>query len=125
MGLGSDSALDSIVHAGLHEALGRFYPTRAAIQSATMSRRPNGEQVATWSTFTSVTGNLSLRTADELRDGLMTRVPVGMAFNIAGHEDRIAVGHRALIGATAWNITAVVHDSLRGSTRLELERVEH
>lgn len=128
MGLGSDSALDSIVHPGLHAALGRFFPTSVTIQAATVTQRPNGEQVKTWSTFLAgLRGNLA-RTARanmEERGTTLTTVPAEWALNLAGYYPQITVEHRALVGGTAYNIAAVVHDSLSESTRLELERTTH
>lgn len=127
MGLGTDSALDSIVHAGLHAALPRFYPTMVEIQAATETRRPNGEIVETWATVIVAYGNVARapRALLERRTGEMTQVPVGWVANLDGHFPAITVAHRAYIENEAWNIAAVAHDSLAESTRLELERVEH
>jgi len=128
MGLGSDSALNSIVHPGLHAALGRFFPTSVTIQAATVTQRPNGEQVKTWATFlTGLRGNLarSTRTSLEQRGTTLTTVPAEWALNLAGHYPTITVEHRATVDGTAYNIAAVIHDSLSASTRLELERTAH
>lgn len=132
MGLGSDSALDTIVHAGLHGTLGRFYPAAVTIQAATITRRPNGEPVESWGTFLSgLYGNLARPTKDggEARGLTNTTVNDLLALNLKGHYPTVTVNHRALVTiggtATVYNIAAVTHDSLSGSTRLELERVEH
>lgn len=128
MGLGTDSVLDSIVHPGVHGALGRFFPTSVTIQAATVTQRPNGEQVKTWATFLpGLRGNLA-RTARanmEERGTTLTTVPAEWALNLAGYYPQIMVEHRVVVGGTAYNIAAVVHDSLGQSTRLELERTTH
>lgn len=128
MGLGTDSVLDSIFHPGLHAALGRFYPSAVVIQAATVTQRPNGEQVKTWAAFlTGLRGNLA-RTARanmEERGTTLTTVPAEWALNLAGYYPQITVEHRVVVGGTAYNIAAVVHDSLGQSTRLELERTTH
>lgn len=130
MGLGADSALDDLIHGGLHGTLGKFYPTAVVIQAVTITARPNGEAVESWSTFLSgLYGNLAWRTAGELRGGTHVRVPVGMSLNLKGHYPTITVLHRAVVtvnGTTAiYNIAAVVHDSLNESTRLDLEDTAH
>lgn len=128
MGLGTDSVLDSIFHPGLRGALGRFFPTSVTIQAATVTQRPNGEQVKTWATFlTGLRGNLarSTRANVEQRGTTLTVVPAAWALNLAGYYPQITVEHRVLVGGTAYNIAAVVHDSLSESTRLELERTTH
>jgi hypothetical protein len=127
MGLGSDSALDTIVHSGLHAALPKFYPTTLEIQAATVTRRPNGEQEATWATVIVVRANVAKtsRVLVETRTGEMTRVPAGWVANLDGCYEDVTVEHRAYFDNSAWNIAAVAHDSLGRSTRLELERVEH
>lgn len=127
MGLGTDSVLDDVVHIGLHEALPKFYPTLVEIQAATETRRPNGEVIETWVTVIVAYGNVARapRALLERRTGEMTQAPAGWVANLAGYFPAITVAHRAYIGNEAWNIAAVVHDSLAESTRLELERVEH
>ena len=132
MGLGSASALDTIVHEGLHATLGRFFPAAVVIQQAAITRRPNGEQVETWGTFLSgLYGNLARTTKDggERRGETNTTAMAVLALNLRGHYPTITIEHRALVTiggtATVYNITAVVHDSLSESTRLELERVDH
>jgi hypothetical protein len=126
MGLGSESVLNSIVHPSLHAALPKFYPTVAAIQAATVTQKANGEEVMTWATFLrDLTGNMAQRFASETRGGAMTRVPIGWALNLAGHYPTITVQHRAVIDGVDYNITAITHDSLSASTRLELERTVH
>lgn len=127
MGLGSDSALDTIVHAGLHEALPKFYPTLVEIQAVTETRRPNGEIIETWATVIVTYGNVARapRSLLERRIGEMTQAPAGWVANLDGYFPAITVNHRAYIGSEAWNIAAVVHDSLSKITRLELEKVAH
>lgn len=132
MGLGTDSALDSIVHPGLHAALPQFYPTSVVIQAATLTQRPNGEPVETWGPFLmGLTGNLarSTRTNLEQRGTTQTTVPAEWVLNLAGWYPLITVAHRAVVTvngqAEIFNIAAVVHDSVGESTRLELERTEH
>ena len=127
MGLGPESVLDGIVHPALHAALGRFFPTVAEIQSATVVRRPNGELVETWATVLVVSGNLAKpqQASGEARQESQTRVTAERVLNIAGWYPQIEVGQRAYIENEAWNITAVTSDSLGGSTQLDLERVEH
>ena len=127
MGLGSDSALDTIVHEGLHAALPKFYPTTVEIQAATVTRRPNGEQVETWATVIVVRANVAWASGSlmETRTGEMTRAPAGWVANLDGRYEDVTVKHRAYFDNSAWNIAAVAHDSLGGSTRLELERVDH
>lgn len=127
MGLGSSSALDSIVHDGLHAALPKVYPTLVEIQAATYTQRPNGERVETWVTVVVAYGNLAkaARNDLEVRTGEMTQVPLGWKLNLAGHYPQISIEHRAYINGEFWNISAVVHDSLGASTRLDLERTEH
>lgn len=125
MGLGSDSALDSVVHEGLHAALGKFFPSLVEIQAATVTQRPNGERVESWATAWVRYGNFAQLTATEVRDGVMTRVPAGYALNLAGYYPEITNAHRVVVDYETFNIAAVVHDSVAGSTRLSLERVEH
>lgn len=127
MGLGAESALDGIVHPGLHAALGRFYPTLVEIQSAMVVTRPNGEQLATWATVLVAYGNLAKtrQLADEVRQDSQTRVSATRVLNLAGWYPQIEVGQRAYIANEAWNITAVTSDSMSASTQLELEQVEH
>lgn len=125
MGLGTDSALNSLIHADLHDDLPKFYVTSGVIQAATETRRPNGEISRTWATAWSVTGNLAERVATEMRDGVMTRVHIGKALNLAGYYSGVTLAHRVVAGGETYNITAVTHDSLSKSTRLELELVEH
>lgn len=127
MGLGSESVLDGIVHVGLHGALPDFYPMVVEIQAATATRRPNGEVVETWATVIVAHGNLAraYQNDSEARSVDMTRVPTVRVLNLSGYYPEVTVEHRAYIDNLAWNISAVAHDSLGGSTRLELERVEH
>ncbi len=128
MGLGTDSVLDSVIHPGLHAALPRFYPTLATIQEATQTRRPNGEIVETWATVVVVTGNLARapQADGEVRGGTQTIVPAEWVLNLTGYYPEIEVEQRATTAdGTAYNILAVIHDSLSESTKLELERVVH
>lgn len=125
MGLGTDSALNSLVHADMLGDLPKFYVTLGEIQAATETRRPNGEISRSWATAWVVTGNLAERTALEMRDGIMTRVTIGKAFNLGGYYSGITLAHRVVADYETYNITAVTHDSLSKSTRLELELVEH
>lgn len=125
MGLGTDSALNTVIHGDLHRDLPKFYVTLAEIQEATETRRPNGEISRAWATVWVVTGNMAERSALEMRDGVMTRVTIGKAFNLAGYYSTITLAHRVVADYETYNITAVTHDSLSKSTRLELELVEH
>lgn len=125
MGLGTDSALDTIVHAGLHAALPKFYPTVVAIQARTAVQAANGELTYTWQTFTSAMGNFADpdRMAQEQRGADMTRITTQPALNLDGYYPTITVAHRVMVNATAYNIAGISHDSVGGSTRLQLERV--
>lgn len=128
MGLGAESVLGGLVHPGLHEALPLFYPTTAMIQAGTQTRRPNGEIVMTWETVLTATGNLARapRTELETRGGAQTVVPAGWVLNLAGYFPEIEVEQRAVTAdGQVFNIVAVIHDSLSGSTKLEVERVTH
>lgn len=128
MGLGEGSVLGDLVHLGLHEALPQFYPTVVEIQTGTQTRRPNGEVVTTWEMVVVATGNLARATRMELetRGGAQTVVPAGWVLNLAGYFPEVTVAQRVMTAdGQVFNITAVAHDSLGGSTRLEVERVTH
>ena len=128
MGLGEGSVLNGLVHPALFEALPRLYPTAVTIQAATITQRPNGEQVEAWATFLGgLTGNLArpAQAKMERRGGTMTTATAEGALNLSGYYPTITVEHRVLIGEVAYNITAAVHDSMGASTRLELERTVH
>ncbi len=128
MGLGADSVLDGIVHSEMHGALSKLYPTAVTIQAATITQRPNGEQVEAWATFLGgLTGNLArpAQAKMERRGGTMTTATAEWSLNLSGYYPTITVEHRVLIGEVAYNIAAAVHDSMGASTRLELERTVH
>lgn len=125
MSLGTDSVLDDIVHPDRLESIYRFFPTDVTIQRATITQRPNGEQVKTWATLTTAKGNLAQRPTTERRGDSLTIVPRGWALNLKGYYPTIARTDRVLIGSDAFNIVDVVHDSLSQSTRLDLEVTTH
>lgn len=130
MSLGS-SVATAIVHPRMLQSLQDFYPSEVAIQAATVTgRKPNGEQIVTWSDFlTGIRGNLAVGSATrsllERRTATLTIVPGGWSLSLDGYYPTITVEHRAVIDGKAYNITAVHHDSLSESTRLALETVEH
>jgi len=126
MGLGSSSVLNTIVHPDLHRALPRFYPSEVVVQRGTVVIRPNGEQVTTWADLlTDIRGNLAQRPGMERRGGELTNVPAGWSLNLDGYYPDIAKTDRVLVDGVAYNIGDVVHDSLSGSTRLDVERTAH
>jgi hypothetical protein len=128
MGLG-ESVLDTVVHPRMLQTLEDFYPSEVTIQAkTTLGRKPNGEEVIAWadvSGLTGLRGNLADpgRTVYERRSTDLTRTTQAPGLNLAGYYPEITVLHRAIVDGTAWNITAVHHDSLGSVTRLELERV--
>jgi hypothetical protein len=128
MGL-ADSALSSIVHPRIFDSLEDFYPSEVTIQAAAVTQRPNGEQVVTWSDFlTGIRGNLATATQSsrlEQRGTAQTTAPAAWSLSLDDYYPAITVLHRVVIGGTAYNITAVHHDSLGESTRLQLERTSH
>ena len=113
---------------GLQEALPQLYPSLVEIQGATRTRRPNGEIVETWETVVVAWGNLARAPRAELetRGGAMTVAPAGWVLNLAGYFPEVTGAQRALMAdGMAYNIVAVIHDSLGKSTKLEVERVTH
>lgn len=132
MGLGSNSALSSIVHPGLHAALEKFYPTDVVVERAVVELRPNGEQVVAWEPWLmGLWGNLARapRANLERRGAEQTTTTAEWSLNLAGWYPQITVEQRVVVTvdgqAEVWNIQAVVHDSLSESTRLDVERTVH
>ena len=132
MGLGSNSALSSVVHPGLHAALEKFYVTDVVVERSSVVLRPNGEQVVTWEPWLmGLRGNLARapRVNLEQRGTAQTTTAAEWSLNLAGWYPQIMVEHRVVATvngqAEIWNIQAVAHDSLSESTRLEVERTVH
>ena len=127
MGLGDGSVLDGLVHPALFEALPRFYPTLVEVQAETRTRRPNGEVATTWETTLVAYGNLARaeRAQGESREPTQTVVSAAWVLSLDGHYPQIEVEQRVVAKGQVFNVSRVIHDSVDGSTQLELEETRH
>ena len=134
-GLGSSSALHTIMHPGLLGSLNQFFPAVATIEESTQVRRPNGEVISEWTAVPNMTarrGILAGKAAAEKRGAALTVASATHVLDLQGYYPDVVVTHRAMVHTAvanglsrAFNIVAVVHDSQSEQTRLELEEVNH
>lgn len=132
MGLGSGSALNSIVHPDLLTSMPLVYAAVVTIQTPTETQNDDYSVEQTWSNVSgavAIDGIFAAAGADEIRRAEMTGVSLTHVCDLAGYYPDITVSERALVAratgesAQTFNITGVKHDSQAASTRLELELV--
>lgn len=135
MGLGTNSALDSIVHPDLLASMPRVYPAVVTIQAATETQGDDYSVQQAWenvSGMIGIRGSLAAATVGalaEMKRPEFTGVEFSHVCDLTAYYPEITVSHRALIaranGETAqtFDIVGIKHDSQAESTRLELEIV--